>query len=93
MPEQMVGFNTTVLTWARERAGLSLEDVANKLHKDQDTIEKWELGEEAPTYVQLEKLAYEILKCPLAVFFSQHHQMRQILGNHLELFLIQNWRN
>lgn len=69
MPEQMVGFNTTVLTWARERAGLSLEDVANKLHKDQDTIEKWELGEEAPTYVQLEKLAYEILKCPLAVFF------------------------
>lgn len=53
-----------VITWARERAGYSIED-ATKLFKK---ISAWEVGEAAPTYVQLEQMA-ERFKCPVAVFF------------------------
>lgn len=34
-----------------------------------EEIEAWEEGRDAPTYPQLEKLAYQIYKRPLAVFF------------------------
>ncbi|GAH92931.1 unnamed protein product, partial [marine sediment metagenome] len=33
------------------------------------TIKSWENGTESPTYAQLERLAYEIYKRPLALFF------------------------
>jgi len=33
------------------------------------TVESWEQGTESPTYPQLERLAYEIYKRPLALFF------------------------
>ena len=69
MTTQVVGINPKVLQWARERARYSLEDVARKFNKDVEFIEKWESGEEFPTYKQLEKLAYKIYKRPLALFF------------------------
>jgi Zn-dependent peptidase ImmA (M78 family)/transcriptional regulator with XRE-family HTH domain len=53
-----------VLTWARERAGLSIEEMRASFAK----AEKWELGAEAPTYPQLEALS-DKLKVPVAVFF------------------------
>lgn len=65
----MIGINPKILKWARERARYSLEDVALKLKKDIDIIKSWESGEKSPTYVQLEKLAYEIYKRPIALFF------------------------
>ena len=34
-----------------------------------EAILSWERGEAAPTYVQLEKLAYEVYKRPIAIFF------------------------
>jgi len=58
-----------VLEWARLTMGLTVEEVARKMGKDFDTIADWEKGKSAPTYVQLEKLAYQIYKRPLAIFF------------------------
>ncbi len=69
MSEAIIGFNPKILKWARERAKYSLEDVALKLKKDIDIIKSWESGEKSPTYIQLEKLAYDIYKRPIALFF------------------------
>lgn len=61
--------NPNMLIWARETAGLEVDAVARKFNKDVSEIRSWESGEDSPTYVQLEKLAYEIYKRPLALFF------------------------
>ena len=57
------------MQWARESIGMSVEDVAGKLNKKPKDVSNWESGADAPTYVQLEKLAYEIYKRPIALFF------------------------
>lgn len=69
MSEPVTGINPKILKWARERANYSLEDIAAKFKKNLEEIEKWELGEKAPTYTQLEKLAYNYYKRPIALFF------------------------
>src|SRR5712671_5678318 len=69
MPERLTGIQTSVLKWARESQGYSIEEVASRLKRDPAEIAAWETGDESPTYVQLETLAYKIYKRPLAVFF------------------------
>ena len=69
MTDLVSGMNPEVLKWARERAGYSVADVAHALKKDIDVIESWESGADAPTYGQLEKLAYQLYKRPIALFF------------------------
>ena len=64
-----ISVNPDILKWARESANLSFEDVGQKIKKTAETIQSWESGQESPTYVQLEKLAYQIYKRPIAVFF------------------------
>ena len=66
---QNIPVNPDVLRWARETAGWSLEDVALKMKKDIDAVSARERGESAPTYIQLEKPAYQIFKRPIALFF------------------------
>lgn len=61
--------NPAVLRWARECLGLSLEEVAQRVKKRPADVEAWEAGRAAPTYVQLETLAYKIYKRPVALFF------------------------
>ncbi len=63
------GVNPALLSWARERAGYSIEQVAVRLKKDRDLIEQWEAGDAIPTYSQLERLAYVLYKRPVALFF------------------------
>ena len=63
------GIVPAVLRWARERAGYSVEDVAHRMKKDSSDIDAWETGASAPTYIQLETLAYDIYKRPLAIFY------------------------
>lgn len=58
-----------ILKWARESKHMSLDEVAKKMNKKPEVISKWEEAQESPTYVQLEKLAYNVYKIPLAVFF------------------------
>lgn len=67
--------NPSILKWARETAGLSIQDVVRKLDRrriTEETVKAWENGEAAPDYMQLERLAYEVYKRPLALFFFPH---------------------
>ncbi len=64
-----LGVQPSVLRWARESQGYSLDDVAIHLKRDIDEIVAWETGAASPTYSQLEILAYRLYKRPLAVFF------------------------
>lgn len=67
--ETVTGIQPEVFRWARESVGLTVVDVAEMLKRLPEEIESWEDGTAAPTYPQLEKLAYQIYKRPLAVFF------------------------
>lgn len=67
--EPVSGIQPAVIRWARQSLGLSVSDVAARLKRPIEEVEAWESGESAPSYAQLEKLAYQICKRPLAVFF------------------------
>lgn len=67
--EPVAGVQPEMFRWARKTVGLSVSDVAEMLKRPEKEIEAWESGEAAPTYPQLEKLAYQIYKRPLALFF------------------------
>lgn len=60
-----------VLRWAREGAGIKIEEVEEQLklkHVTGETIQQWESSRGSLTYSQLEKLA-KIYRRPVAVFF------------------------
>ena len=64
--------NPDMLKWARETAGLGVDDVVRKMKRKRitaETVLSWENGEDSPSYIQLERIAYEIYKRPLALFF------------------------
>lgn len=67
--EPVEGIQPEMLRWARKTVGLSVDEVAQSLKRAPEEIEAWEGGKDAPSYPQLEKLAYQIYKRPLAVFF------------------------
>lgn len=68
--ESVVGAQPTVIRWARESMGMSIEDVAHKLKRSPEEVMAWEAPNgPSPTYAQLESLAYKVFKRPLAVFF------------------------
>jgi Zn-dependent peptidase ImmA (M78 family)/transcriptional regulator with XRE-family HTH domain len=57
-----------LLAWARESAGYSLDEAADKLHLSADRLRSWESGETRPTIAQL-RAAAKAYKRPLAVFY------------------------
>lgn len=61
--------NPKILTWARERNGLTIEDLAEVMKRNPDELRMWESGEKLPSYTCLDALAYRHFKIPLAVFF------------------------
>lgn len=69
MAQPISGVNPALLAWARQRAGLSIEAVADALGKAPEAVKEWESGQSSPTYAQLEKLAYGVYRRPLAIFF------------------------
>lgn len=69
MAQPVSGINPTILKWARERSGYSIEQAAELIDKSPEIVIQWEGGRSAPTYVQLEKLAYKIYRRPVALFF------------------------
>lgn len=81
MANQVKGVQPSVLKWARESQGLTVEDLAKQLKREPEEIEAWERGDSAPTYAQLEDLAYRILKRPLAIFFFPGHPSEKPLGH------------
>ncbi|MEA2046668.1 MAG: ImmA/IrrE family metallo-endopeptidase [Euryarchaeota archaeon] len=69
---ESIPVNPDVLKWARETAGLSVDDVVRKMKRKRvtaETVLSWESGEDSPSYPQLERIAYKIYKRPLALFF------------------------
>lgn len=60
----------SLLRWARESIGYSVDEAAEKLKLRGGTerLEEWESGEDAPTVAQLRKVA-QVYRRPLAVFF------------------------
>lgn len=69
--ERVAGIQPSVIRWARESMGMSVEDVAHKLKRSSEEVRAWEAedGASSPTYAQLENLAYKVFKRPLAIFF------------------------
>lgn len=65
---QEISVEPSVLKWARETFGKSIEDVAKRLDLSGSVVEKWENGEKRPTLKQLRDLS-TFYKRPLAVFF------------------------
>jgi transcriptional regulator with XRE-family HTH domain len=57
-----------LLIWARERAGLPLEEAASRLGIEVERLQQWEQGTDRPSIAQLRKIG-ELYKRPLAVFF------------------------
>ncbi len=69
MVERATAITPALLTWARERSGLSVPEVANSIGKSVEVVEAWEAGEAWPTYNQLETLAEGLYHRPVALFF------------------------
>src|ERR1039458_7913019 len=69
MTDRATGFNPRLLTWARERAGMSVDDAARRIGKEPQLLRAWEAGEQAPTYLQLEQLADKVYHRPVALLF------------------------
>ena len=46
-----------LITWARERANISVKELASKLKVDPRTVSAWEEGEQAPPFGKAETLA------------------------------------
>jgi Zn-dependent peptidase ImmA (M78 family) len=70
--KQLILVKPELLKWARKTAGLGVGDVVERMkrkHVTTETVLSWENGESSPSYIQLERLAYEIYKRPLALFF------------------------
>ena len=67
--EPVSGIQPSLLKWARESANMTTADVADNLKKPIALVDAWENGSDAPTYSQLETLAYDLYKRPLAMFF------------------------
>src|SRR6266404_3528625 len=60
-----------VVKWARERAGLSQEELATHLNNVKASqVHAWELGTSLPTFSQAERLA-EKLRIPFAILFME----------------------
>jgi len=62
--------NADLLSWARERAGLSIPALAEKMKAGAEKLEKWESGEERPSFVQAQKLA-KIMCVPFGYLFLE----------------------
>ena len=64
MTTEQIPVTPALITWARERARFSIEELRHEFRN----IEAWEAGEAFPTYPQLEQLS-DAFKVPIAVFF------------------------
>lgn len=67
--QKHIPISADLLVWARERNNMPIAEVARRINKSVETIEIWEKGYATPTYSQLEKLASDVYKIPLAVLF------------------------
>lgn len=69
--------NPRLLTWSRERAGLSTAQVAKKLPVKPDRVQEWESGETKPTFLQAQKWA-SLAHIPFGFLFLQQPPVEQL---------------
>jgi len=63
--------NRSILSWARERAGFGLEELADKLGNKVEKLILWESGKAKPTFKQAQDLA-NTLHIPFGFLFLAH---------------------
>jgi Zn-dependent peptidase ImmA (M78 family)/transcriptional regulator with XRE-family HTH domain len=63
--------NPLVLSWARDAAGYTVEDVARRLRVKEARLQAWEAGDRPPTLGQVRRLA-SLYRRPVAFFFREH---------------------
>lgn len=73
----LIPYNPQVLRWARERRGISIEDVAEKLKQKPERISAWESAKDAPTVNQARKLAEIYERSFLEFFLSAPPQIKE----------------
>ena len=67
--ENIAYISPATVQWARERAGLSHEELSTRLRSvSPSQVKAWESGESRPTFSQAEKLAHK-LRLPFAILF------------------------
>ncbi|MDE2900599.1 MAG: helix-turn-helix domain-containing protein, partial [Chloroflexota bacterium] len=69
MKELATGINPSVLRWAREQSGYTLDHVAKQMGKSVDQVNAWENGSAHPTWRQFEHLVRDLYHRPTALFF------------------------
>ncbi len=69
--QKMVSVKSDALRYAREYYNVSLEEVCSKTKIKIDVLEKYEKGDDFPSYAQLEKLA-SYYNRPVFFFFSNY---------------------
>ena len=63
--------NPTMLRWARERAGYSVDQAAKRQRVSTGLMMDWESGKRFPTWRQLERLAYQHYHRSPTLFFME----------------------
>jgi Zn-dependent peptidase ImmA (M78 family) len=93
MTSERANINPSVLTWAREQLGLSLDQAASVLGFKLDRLAEWEAGDAKPTEKQLYTLAGKLGQSP-AIFFMPElpadeafpHDFRRLAETDGEIF-------
>lgn len=62
--------NPAMLRWARDRVGFDIEAAAKAAHVKAEQLERWEQGEDQPTFKQAQDMA-QALQAPFGFFFLQ----------------------
>lgn len=71
MSSSSVNINPEVLTFARERSGYVIPDIAKKLQVNEERWLKWEQGEIKPTAKQLTKIASKLDRSPAFFYLNE----------------------
>jgi Zn-dependent peptidase ImmA (M78 family)/transcriptional regulator with XRE-family HTH domain len=74
-PSEVVGINPTILRWAREWRGRTVEDAAGKVKKSPSDILDWEAGRSTPTFAQARALAQFYERSFLEFFLDEPPQL------------------
>jgi Zn-dependent peptidase ImmA (M78 family)/transcriptional regulator with XRE-family HTH domain len=65
----------SLLVWAREKAGYSVEQASKRASIKSERLAAWEAGTQKPSFAQLRKLA-EIYRRPVALFYLDEPPVR-----------------
>ena len=75
MTEALVTPN--VMTWARQRRGMEVADLASKLNVKPEAIDAWEAGEKRPTFRQAQRIA-QALYVPFGFLYMSEPPIEEL---------------